>query len=281
MMAQSRSAFAGLDHGEEGGERAALRAQPPVDRARCDPTSCWPTSSTACRSRPQHGYPLRLVVPGWYGMTSVEVADGDHRCSTEPFEGYQQAHCVPAPARRRTKSGVALGRILPRALMAPPGVPEFMTRAAHARSRSLPARRPRLVRLRRNRGRRRQRRRQAARWDRGRARPRCRLPVGVVGLELRLGGRARRARSSAVVRPTRPGTCSRSRRNGTSGATPTTRCNALPSVCGELCRRARHQRLGQDNARAWTGRGSEPHLRRAGLPQPWTGLERGQRRRAA
>ena len=40
---------------------------------------------------PQHGFPLRLVVPGWYGMTHVKwltritVVD-------EPFTGYQQAH---------------------------------------------------------------------------------------------------------------------------------------------------------------------------------------------
>ena len=39
---------------------------------------------------PQHGFPLRLLVPGWYGMTNVKwltritVLD-------EPFTGYQQA----------------------------------------------------------------------------------------------------------------------------------------------------------------------------------------------
>src|SRR4029453_4937399 len=38
---------------------------------------------------PTHGYPLRVVVPGWYGMThvkwlrSITVADG-------PFTGWQQ-----------------------------------------------------------------------------------------------------------------------------------------------------------------------------------------------
>jgi DMSO/TMAO reductase YedYZ molybdopterin-dependent catalytic subunit len=38
---------------------------------------------------PQHGYPLRLVVPGWYGMTSVKWL---RRITLrdEPFEGYQQ-----------------------------------------------------------------------------------------------------------------------------------------------------------------------------------------------
>jgi sulfane dehydrogenase subunit SoxC len=75
---------------------------------------------------PQHGFPLRLVVPGWYGMTSVKwlrsitVID-------RPFSGYQQA---TAYHLRRTidDAGVPVTRMLPRALMVPPGVPDFMTR---------------------------------------------------------------------------------------------------------------------------------------------------------
>ena len=27
---------------------------------------------------PQHGYPLRLIVPGWYGMTHVKWLRDDH-----------------------------------------------------------------------------------------------------------------------------------------------------------------------------------------------------------
>ena len=38
---------------------------------------------------PQHGFPLRLIVPGWYGMTSVKWLDSIEAV-TEPFEGYQQ-----------------------------------------------------------------------------------------------------------------------------------------------------------------------------------------------
>ena len=38
---------------------------------------------------PQHGYPLRLVVPGWYGMTSVKWLTRITAVS-EPFEGFQQ-----------------------------------------------------------------------------------------------------------------------------------------------------------------------------------------------
>ena len=40
---------------------------------------------------PQHGFPLRLLVPGWYGMTSVKWL-GRITAVDRPFEGYQQAH---------------------------------------------------------------------------------------------------------------------------------------------------------------------------------------------
>ena len=38
----------------------------------------------------QHGYPLRLVVPGWYGMTSVKWLDRVEAVA-EPYQGFQQA----------------------------------------------------------------------------------------------------------------------------------------------------------------------------------------------
>ena len=37
---------------------------------------------------PQHGYPLRLLVPGWYGMTSVKWLRSIEAIA-EPFHGYQ------------------------------------------------------------------------------------------------------------------------------------------------------------------------------------------------
>ena len=39
---------------------------------------------------PQHGFPLRLIVPGWYGMAHVKWLERI-TAITEPFEGYQQA----------------------------------------------------------------------------------------------------------------------------------------------------------------------------------------------
>ena len=78
---------------------------------------------------PQHGFPLRLVVPGWYGMQNVKWLN---RVTVleEPFTGYQNA----VGYRMYGADGVPgepLTRMLPRSLMVPPGVPEFMTRERH------------------------------------------------------------------------------------------------------------------------------------------------------
>ena len=75
---------------------------------------------------PQHGFPLRLIVPGWYGMThvkwlrSITVTD-------RPFDGYQQATAYHFRTREGDP-GEPVERMLPRALMVPPGVPDFMSR---------------------------------------------------------------------------------------------------------------------------------------------------------
>jgi DMSO/TMAO reductase YedYZ molybdopterin-dependent catalytic subunit len=75
---------------------------------------------------PQHGFPLRLIVPGWYGMTSVKWLTSIEAVP-EPFEGYQQA--VAYHYRRDVDDpGKPVTRIRVRALMIPPGVPEFLTR---------------------------------------------------------------------------------------------------------------------------------------------------------
>ena len=75
---------------------------------------------------PQHGYPLRLIVPGWYGMTNLKWLSSITAVD-QPFEGYQQGHAY----RMRSvadERGTALERIRPRALMAPPGIPDYFTR---------------------------------------------------------------------------------------------------------------------------------------------------------
>jgi DMSO/TMAO reductase YedYZ molybdopterin-dependent catalytic subunit len=75
---------------------------------------------------PQHGFPLRLVVPGWYGMThvkwlrSIEVV-------AEPFLGWQQQLAYRLRASEDDE-GRPVTRMLPRSLLVPPGIPDFLTR---------------------------------------------------------------------------------------------------------------------------------------------------------
>jgi DMSO/TMAO reductase YedYZ molybdopterin-dependent catalytic subunit len=75
---------------------------------------------------PQHGFPLRLVVPGWYGMTNVKWLERIELVDT-PFAGYQNSWSYRL-RQAEDEEGVPLDRMQPRSLMVPPGIPEFMTR---------------------------------------------------------------------------------------------------------------------------------------------------------
>ena len=121
--------FTGLDRGVEGGVAQTFERALPVEDALGDDV-LLAYELNGGPLPPQHGFPLRLLVPGWYGMASVKWLT---RISalTEPFDGYQNA----VGYRMRTEEddpGVPLSRIAPRALMVPPGVPDFMTRRRFA-----------------------------------------------------------------------------------------------------------------------------------------------------
>jgi DMSO/TMAO reductase YedYZ molybdopterin-dependent catalytic subunit len=75
---------------------------------------------------PQHGAPLRLVVPRWYGMASVKWLRAIEACE-RPFEGLQQArsyHFRRVPGEK----GEPCTLMRVNSLMAPPGIPDFYTR---------------------------------------------------------------------------------------------------------------------------------------------------------
>ena len=78
---------------------------------------------------PQHGAPLRLVVPDWYGMASVKWLKEINAIS-EPFEGVQQ---VLTYNYRQSEEdpGTPVTRKFPHALMIPPGIPDFLSRKRH------------------------------------------------------------------------------------------------------------------------------------------------------
>ena len=81
---------------------------------------------------PQHGSPLRLVVPDWYGMASVKWLKSIAAVS-EPFEGVQQA-LLYHYKQSEEDPGTPVTRKAPHALMVPPGIPEFLSRARHLRA---------------------------------------------------------------------------------------------------------------------------------------------------
>lgn len=75
---------------------------------------------------PQHGFPLRVIVPGWYGMTHVKWLQAI-TVAREPFKGWQQDVAYHLRSSEDDQ-GEPVNRILPRALMVPPGVPDFLSR---------------------------------------------------------------------------------------------------------------------------------------------------------
>ena len=117
--------FTGLDRGVQGGvDQFYERSLSLADASREEVLLAYAVNGQPLP--PQHGFPLRLIVPGWYGMThvkwlrSITVLD-------RAFAGFQQATAY----HYRTvdgDAGVPVTRMLPRALMVPPGVPDFMSR---------------------------------------------------------------------------------------------------------------------------------------------------------
>lgn len=75
---------------------------------------------------PQHGFPLRLIVPGWYGMASVKWL-ASIEVSPEPFAGFQQAVAYRYQ-QDADDPGEPVERMRVRSLMIPPGVPDFFSR---------------------------------------------------------------------------------------------------------------------------------------------------------
>lgn len=117
--------FSGLDRGVEDGVEQPYERSLSLAEARGEDV-LLAYELNGLPLPPQHGYPLRLVVPGWYGMTNVKWLHAITAVA-EPFTGYQQAS---AYRMRGTVDdpGTPLSRMAPRALMVPPGIPEFPSR---------------------------------------------------------------------------------------------------------------------------------------------------------
>lgn len=119
--------FTGADHGVERGIEQDYRRALPLDVALGDaPEILVAYAMNGGPLPPQHGHPVRLVVPGWYGMAHVKWLR-DITVADTPFTGFQQA--VAYRLRQDADDeGEPVTRIAPRALLVPPGFPDFMSR---------------------------------------------------------------------------------------------------------------------------------------------------------
>jgi DMSO/TMAO reductase YedYZ molybdopterin-dependent catalytic subunit len=125
MNGATEVVFTGLDRGVQGGvEQFYERSLTLADASREEVLLVYAMNGQPVP--PQHGFPLRLIVPGWYGMTQVKWLRSI-TVTDRPFTGYQQATAY----HYRTSDddpGSPVTRMLPRALMVPPGEPDFMSR---------------------------------------------------------------------------------------------------------------------------------------------------------
>ena len=117
--------FSGADRGVQGGEEHDYQRSLSIADAMRDEV-LLAHEMNGRPLEPQHGFPLRLVVPGWYGMTSVKWLTSIEAV-TQPFTGYQQASGYVYKSAP-DDHGEPVDRMRPRALMAPPGIPDFFSR---------------------------------------------------------------------------------------------------------------------------------------------------------
>jgi DMSO/TMAO reductase YedYZ molybdopterin-dependent catalytic subunit len=118
--------FTGLDRGVQGEvEHAYERSLAVADATRDEVLLAYAINGQPLP--PQHGFPVRLLVPSWYGMTSVKWLRSITAVA-EPFRGWQQDVAYRL-RQSEDEQGTPVTRILPRSLMVPPGIPDFLSRS--------------------------------------------------------------------------------------------------------------------------------------------------------
>ena len=120
--------FTGADEGFDKGERHAFgRSLTLAQLAELEVLLVYAMNGQPLL--PQHGAPLRLIVPGWYGMASVKWLT-DIKALTSPYQGFQQVKTY----RFRSDAddpGRPITAIRVKSLMVPPGVPDWLTRVRY------------------------------------------------------------------------------------------------------------------------------------------------------
>lgn len=117
--------FSGADRGFQGGVAHAYERSLPV-RTAISGGLLLAYEMNGQPLLPQHGFPVRLVVPGWYGMTSVKWLHSIEAI-THAFDGFQQRFAYRLQ-QDADDPGEPVTRIRVRSLMAPPGIPDFASR---------------------------------------------------------------------------------------------------------------------------------------------------------
>ncbi|MGH3328374.1 MAG: sulfite oxidase [Streptomycetales bacterium] len=117
--------FTGADHGIERGEEQDYARSMSLQEAMRDEV-LLAYEMNGAPLPPQHGFPLRLVVPGWYGMAQVKWLH-EITLLEAPYEGFQQLTAYRLK-QRPEETGDPVTRMRPRALVTPPGFPDFMSR---------------------------------------------------------------------------------------------------------------------------------------------------------
>ena len=117
-------AFFGADRGYDSGvEHHFGRSLALEEALRDEVLLAWAMNGAPLA--PQHGAPLRLVVPGWFGMASVKWLSRIELLE-QPFDGYQQAVGYRY-TKRRGEAGTPVRHAKVKSLIAPPGIADWYT----------------------------------------------------------------------------------------------------------------------------------------------------------
>ncbi len=123
--------FTGEDAGMEEGEMLYYQRSLTPEEVRSD-QALLVYAMNGKELEPQHGFPLRLIVPGWYGMPSVKwlrrIEAIDHRFAGFYMDGTYRYR------NTRDEDGEPATHQRVRSLMAPPGMPDSYTRKRMAKA---------------------------------------------------------------------------------------------------------------------------------------------------
>lgn len=129
--------FTGLDWGAQGGEIQPYQRSLNIDEVMRDEVLLV-YAMNGEPLPPQHGHPLRLLVPDWFGMASVKWLTSIDAVA-EPFTGYHMTRSYRY-AQSKDDLGDPVTVKKPRALIMPPGIPDFASRVRIVNAGQVPVR---------------------------------------------------------------------------------------------------------------------------------------------